>query len=80
MAEEKGIKVLVTGDRTLRYEQSLAGRRIAVVVLSAEKWPIIRDHMAMIENAIDTAVPGSFTTVDCGLFRRGRAGSRGAGV
>jgi hypothetical protein len=71
-AEEIGFEVLITGDRTLHYEQSLTGRRIAVVVLSAQKWPIIRDHMALIEKAIDTCVPGSFTLVDYGLFRRAR--------
>jgi hypothetical protein len=71
-AEESGIDVLVTGDRTLQYEQSITGRRIAVVVLSAQKWPTIRDHMPLIEKAIDTCIPGSFTSVDCGLFRRAR--------
>jgi hypothetical protein len=34
-AEEMGIEVLVTGDRTLNYEQNLAGRRLAIAVLSA---------------------------------------------
>jgi len=72
MAEESGIDVLVTGDRSLRYEQNLDDRRIAVVVLSAQKWPILRDHMPKIAHAIDSAVPASFTPVDCGLFRRAR--------
>jgi len=54
-AEEKGISVLVTGDKTLRYEQSIIGRNIAVVVLSAQKWTILRDHLREIGAAIDAA-------------------------
>ena len=40
-AEDHGIEVLVTGDRTLSYEQNLAGRRLAIVALSAIQLPII---------------------------------------
>lgn len=71
-AEDSGIDVVVTGDRTLHQEQSLKGRRIAVIVLSAQKWPIIKDHLPLIERALDECVPGSFTQVDCGVFRRAR--------
>jgi hypothetical protein len=34
LAEENGFEVLVTTDTNLRYQQNLAERRIAVVVLS----------------------------------------------
>jgi predicted nuclease of predicted toxin-antitoxin system len=34
-AEDKGIDVLLTGDRTLDTEQNLTGRRLAIVALSA---------------------------------------------
>lgn len=34
-AEDDGFDVLVTGDRTLAYEQNLTGRRLAIIVLSA---------------------------------------------
>jgi hypothetical protein len=71
-AEESGIDVLVTGDKTLQYEQSLTGRRIGVVALSAQKWTIIRDHILSIEDAITACTSGSFTVVDCGIFRRSR--------
>jgi hypothetical protein len=72
IAEENGIDVLVTGDTILRYEQSFKGRSISVIVLSAQKWTIIRGHMASIKQAIDSTVPGSFLAVDCGVFRRER--------
>jgi hypothetical protein len=41
IAEENGVQVLVTGDRTLAYEQNLTGRRLAIVVLSSIELPIL---------------------------------------
>ena len=44
-AEDAGIDVLLTGDRTLAYEQNLTGRRLAIVTLSAMQFPIIRESL-----------------------------------
>ena len=41
-AEDAGVEVLLTGDQTLNYERNLAGRRLAIVALSAIQLPIIR--------------------------------------
>jgi hypothetical protein len=69
-AEAAGFDVLVTGDRTLHYEQNLSGRAIALVSLSAISWPVIEPHVAKIIDAFNNAKPGSFTRVDVGRFRR----------
>lgn len=69
-AEDNGIEVLVTGDRTLSDEQNLAGRRLAIVALSAIQLPIIKKSISRVIAAIDSASPGSFREVDCGSFRR----------
>jgi hypothetical protein len=69
-AEENGIEVLVTGDRTLQYEQNLTGRRLAIVALSAIQLPIIRASISKVVAAIDNAIPGSFQAVDCGNSSR----------
>ena len=69
-AEDAGFEVLVTGDKSLTYQQNLADRRIAIVTLSAHNWPIIRHHLAVIVAAVDSALPGSFVTVDCGDLLR----------
>jgi len=71
-AERAGFDVLVTGDRTLQYEQNLARRKIALVSLSAIDWPVIEQHVGRIAAAVDSATPGSFTRVDCGTFVRPR--------
>lgn len=69
-AEESGIEVLVTGDRSLRYEQNLTGRRLAIVTLPTNNWPTVKNYLPQILAAIDSAVPGSVQAVDCGTFSR----------
>jgi predicted nuclease of predicted toxin-antitoxin system len=71
-AEQNGIDVFVTADQNLSYQQNLSGRRMAVVVLSATNWPIIKNHIEAISAAIDRATPGSFQEVECGRFSRKR--------
>jgi hypothetical protein len=41
-AEREGFHVLLSGDQTIKYEQSMAGRKIAVVSMSDNHWPIVR--------------------------------------
>jgi hypothetical protein len=69
-AEVAGFDVLVTGDKTLEYEQNLNDRVIAVVSVSAPHWQLIKDHVGRIAIAVEMAVAGSFTRVDCGKFAR----------
>lgn len=69
-AEDQGIQVLLTGDQTLNHEQNLHGRGLAVVALSAIQLPIIKNNLAAIVAAIDSAAPGSFQIVECGTFSR----------
>ena len=72
-AEESGFEVFVTGDRSLLYEQNLIGRRLAIIALSTNNWPIVKNHFPQILAAIDSAVPGSFQAVECGTFSRKKA-------
>jgi len=69
-AEDNGMDVLLTGDQTLKDEQNLTGRRLAIVVLSDIRLPIIKEHLSKIIAAIDSAGPGSLQIVDCGAFSR----------
>jgi hypothetical protein len=48
-AEDDGFAVFLTGDQTLAQEQNLAGRRLAVVALSAIQLPIIRESLARVD-------------------------------
>jgi len=62
-AESQGFDVLLTTDKNLRYQQNLAGRRLAVVVLSTTSWPRIRSATAKVLEAVRTARVGSYVEV-----------------
>lgn len=64
VAEAAGFEVLVTTDKNLPYQQSLAGRKLAVVVLGKGRWSLIEPHVAQIVAAVNAATPGSFAEVE----------------
>src|SRR3984885_1620519 len=60
VAEEAGFDLLLTTDKNIRYQQNLKGRRIALVVLSTPRWPVVRLHVERIAAAVNVATPGSY--------------------
>ena len=62
-AEAAGYEVLLTADTNIRYQQNLAGRKIALVVLTKPQWPLVKNHLAEISAAVDAAAPGSYAEV-----------------
>lgn len=64
VAEEAGFEVLVTSDKSIRYQQNLKGRKIALVVLSQGRWELVRRRLAEIAAAVNVAAPGSYTDVE----------------
>ena len=71
-AEDRGIEVFITGDKTLPYEQNRANRQIAIIVLSSIELPILQGHLPTILAAIANSIPGTIQRVDCGSFSRKR--------
>jgi hypothetical protein len=63
-AEVAGFEVLLTTDRSIRYQQNLSRRVIAVVTLSKGSWPLIRWKLPEIAAAVAAATPGSYTEVE----------------
>jgi hypothetical protein len=63
-AEAAGFEVLVTTDKNLSYQQNLADRKIAVVVLGKGRWTLIKPYVAQVVAAVNAATPGSFAEVD----------------
>jgi hypothetical protein len=63
-AERAGFDVLLTADKNMRFQQNLAGRRIALVVLSTPRWPLVRLHTERIADAVNSAIPGSYVEVE----------------
>src|SRR5579863_6210453 len=63
-AERAGFEVFLTADKNIRCQQNLRGRRIAVVVLSTPRWPLVRLHTSEILVAVNAATPGSYVEVE----------------
>jgi hypothetical protein len=63
-AEREGFDVLLTTDKNMRYQQNLAGRTIAIVVIGVQQWPALEPHTARVVAAVNAATPGSYTDVD----------------
>lgn len=63
-AEQDGYDLLVTTDRNLRYQQNLANRQMAILVLLSTSWPRIQGHIDEVRNAIDTIVPGAYLEIE----------------
>jgi hypothetical protein len=62
-AESAGFNVLVTTDQNLKYQQNLATRKIAIVVVMSTSWPRIRAVAPVIYEAVKSAVAGSYVEI-----------------
>jgi hypothetical protein len=71
-AEAAGFDVLVTTDKKIRYQQNLAGRKIAIVVIEQIRRSLIKSFASEISAAVNAATPGSYTEVDIPLQTKNR--------
>jgi alkanesulfonate monooxygenase SsuD/methylene tetrahydromethanopterin reductase-like flavin-dependent oxidoreductase (luciferase family) len=63
-AEQAGFDVLLTADGSMHYQQNLKHRKIALVVLTGNRWRLVQRVMRKIVVAVDTAEAGSFTLIE----------------
>jgi hypothetical protein len=66
-AEASGFDVLATSDQNIRHQQNLTGRKLALVVLGSNIWPIVRNHGAAIAAKFDTAARGAYEFIEMPL-------------
>ncbi len=50
----------VTADQSLKYQQNLTRRRLAILVLSTNRWPRMKAKTAQISAAIQALRPGDY--------------------
>ena len=62
-AESEGYEVLITTDQNLRHQQSLTGRKLAILVLRSTSWPRIRPIVDRIRSEIEQLRPGDYLEV-----------------
>lgn len=63
-AESAGFHLVVTADKSIKYQQNLKGRTIALVVLGRGRWSLIRPMLPEIIAAVNAATPGTYTEVE----------------
>lgn len=60
VAEADGFDLFVTTDSNLKYQQNLASRRIAVVVLSTPSWPRIQRSLETVIQSINSVAGSAY--------------------
>ena len=53
-------EVFLTADQQLKYQQNLKGRRLAILVLSTNRWPQVKAKTPEIIAAIQSLRPGDY--------------------
>ena len=62
-AEEAGFEVLLTTGQSIRYQQNMMNRRIAVVVLMNTNWPRIARNTEVVRVALEELQPSEVREV-----------------
>jgi hypothetical protein len=63
-AEDAGFDLLLTTDKNIRYQQNLAGRKIAIMVLGRQQWPQLLPYIRLVVDAVNSVSPGSYVELD----------------
>ena len=63
-AEAAGFEILLTTDKNMRYQQNLADRKIAFVVIGNQQWPTLRRYVERVVAAVNAAKLGSYIEVE----------------
>ena len=61
---EREFDLLVTTDKNLQYQQNLAGRRIAILVLPTTSWPEIQPHQTEVVAAVEKIKSGDYVVLN----------------
>ena len=62
-AERENYEIMITADQSMRYQQNLEHRRIAIIVLLSNKWPRILSKVEAIRVALSGIQPGELREV-----------------
>jgi hypothetical protein len=63
-AEEAGYQIIVTCDQSIQYQQNMTHRKISMVVLGSNIWPVIEPKIPEIAAALTSVSPGSFEFIE----------------
>jgi hypothetical protein len=63
VTEHERYDLLITTDQNLRYQQQLAARQLAIIVLLSTSWPRIQRRIEAIQAALERVVPGGYEEI-----------------
>jgi predicted nuclease of predicted toxin-antitoxin system len=66
-AESAGFDVMITTDQSIRYQQNLAGRKLAIVAIDTNDWTQIRNSKSAVLDALAGIAPGAYIEVEIPL-------------
>jgi predicted nuclease of predicted toxin-antitoxin system len=61
---EPEFDLFLTSDRNLQYQQNLKGRKIAVLLLSTNHWPTLKNQAPLVQAALDNIRPNEFVRLE----------------
>ena len=60
LAAEAEFDLFITCDGNIRYQQNLSARRIAILELGVQKWPLLQLRLSEICAAVEAISPGEY--------------------
>jgi hypothetical protein len=63
VAEQESYDLLMTTGQNLRYQQHLADRQLAIIVLLSTSWPHIQLRIDEIQAAVESISPGGYQEI-----------------
>ena len=63
VAEQEGYALLMTTDQNMRYQQHLANRQLAIIVLLSTSWPRIQRRIEAIQAAVKRVMAGGYEEI-----------------
>jgi hypothetical protein len=63
VAEQEGYALLMSTDQNMRYQQHLANRQLAIIVLLSTSWPRIQRRIEAIQAAVERVVAGGYEEI-----------------
>ena len=63
-AEADGFQALITTDQSLKYQQNLRDRKLAILVLLTTSWPKIQKQVAKVSVAVNSLAAGEYREMD----------------
>lgn len=63
-AESDGYDLLITADQQMPFQQNFARRNISILILTTNSWPVLRQHLDEVNQAVNEVRSNQITELD----------------